>query len=194
MWMAAVLMLAVASGSDVAFAAGQSAMAAVKATVNQTLSILKNPAYKTAPEAQRAKIRELLDEHFDFDGMAQSSLGASWKKLSPSQRKRFIQAFRRYLERHYVKIIEGYSGQKIEFVKETRIGPGESEVWTNVIQPQLATPLQMNYQLKREGGVWKAYDINIAGISEVENYREEYQKIFNNQGFDALLKKLATSQ
>jgi phospholipid transport system substrate-binding protein len=177
-----------------AFAARPDAMAAVKATVNQALSILKNPAYKSAPEAKHAQIRKLLNEHFDFAHMARSSLGVNWRKLNRAQQKHFIQVFRRYLERHYVNIIEGYSGQKIEYVKETSLGPNESEVWTNVIQPQLATPLQTSYQLKWENGTWRAYDVTIAGISEIESYREEYRTIFDNQGFDALLKKLATAQ
>jgi phospholipid transport system substrate-binding protein len=55
----------------------------------------------------------------------------------------------------------------------------------------LAEPLQMNYLLKRTEGGWKVYDLDIAGISEVDSYRKEYAQIINSQGYDALLKHIA---
>ena len=66
---------------------------------------------------------KVLDADFDFKAMARSSLGAEWKKLNDGQRKRYEAAFQKYMEARYVKIIESYSGQKIDFVKESTTGP-----------------------------------------------------------------------
>ena len=184
-----LLLIIGASISDASAAA--TAMAAVKAAVNQALKILANPKYKSAPEAERAELLKLLGSDFDFKAMGRSSLGAAWKKLSDDQHERFEAAFRSYMEARYVKIIESYSGQKIDFVKESTTGPDLSEVYTNVTSPMLQSPLDFNYKLKQENGDWKVYDLVIAGISEVASYRDDFSKLLNSGGFDALLKKLA---
>jgi phospholipid transport system substrate-binding protein len=186
---ACALMLA---ASVVAAPAAATAMAAVKSAVNEALKILADPKYKSAPESERGALLKLLDADFDFPGMARSALGPDWKKLSADQQKHYSAAFKGFLEARYVKIIESYSGQKIDFVKESTTGPDRSEVLTNISSPMLQTPLDFNYMLRNEGGQWKVYDMVIAGQSEVASYRDEFTKLMNGAGgFDGLMKKLA---
>jgi phospholipid transport system substrate-binding protein len=170
--------------------AAASAMAQVQSAVAGARKVLADPNYKSIPESRRTELLKLLDSTFDFDDMARSSLGAYWKKLGPQQREQFIALFHQRLERRYVKIIEDYSGAQINFVKENPNGPDQAEVYTNVVNPMLAEPLQMNYMLKQKDGAWKVYDIDIGGISEVDSYRKEYAQIIDSQGYDALVKKL----
>jgi phospholipid transport system substrate-binding protein len=171
--------------------AAADAMAQVKSAVAAAREILNDPNYKSAPESKRTGLLKVLDGTFDFDGMARSSLGSYWKKLALNERGRFVALFHQRLELRYVKIIEDYSGAQINFVKESPNGPGRAEVYTNVVNPLLAEPLLMNYLMEQKDGTWKVYDLDIAGISEVDSYRKEYAQIINAQGYDALLKKLA---
>jgi phospholipid transport system substrate-binding protein len=175
----------------VAEGAASDAMAQVKSAVDKARKLLNDPNYKSAPENRRTELLKLLDSNFDFDEMARSSLGSHWNNLSPNQREQFVELFHQRLERRYVKIIEDYSGAQINFVRESPNGPDRTEVYTSVVNPLLAEPLQMNYLLSEKHGVWKVYDLDIAGISEVDSYRKEYAQIINSQGYDALLRKLA---
>ena len=175
----------------VAEAAPSDAMAQVKSAVEKARKLLADPNYKSAPETKRTELLKLLDDNFDFDDMARSSLGSYWNKLNPNERERFVALFHQRLERRYVKIIEDYSGAQINFVKENPNGPDRTEVYTDVVNPMLAEPLQMNYLLKRTEGGSKVYDLDIAGISEVDSYRKEYAQIINSQGYDGLLKHIA---
>ena len=174
-----------------AISSADTAMATVKSAVNQALKILADPKYKSAPESERAALLKLLDDDFDFAAIGRSAIGPDWKKLDANQQKRYQTAFKSFLEQHYVKIIETYSGQKIDFVKETSIGPDRSEVLTNISSPMLQTPLDFNYRLHNEGGKWKVYDMVIAGQSEVASYRDDFTKAMNSGGFDSLMKRLA---
>jgi phospholipid transport system substrate-binding protein len=174
-------------------AAANSAMAQVQSAVASARKVLADPNYKSAPQAKRTELLKLLDNTFDFDAMARSSLGSYWKKLRPQQRAQFVALFHQRLERRYVKIIEDYSGAQINFVKENPNGPDRAEVYTNVVNPMLAEPLQMNYMLKQKDGTWKVYDIDIGGISEVDSYRKEYAGIINGQGYDALIKHISNA-
>lgn len=187
-----LVLIALASPAPAAAdGASSDAMTQVKSAVAKARQLLDDPNFKSAPESRRTELLKLLDSNFDFDGMARSSLGSYWKKLKPEQRERFVALFHQRLERRYVKIIEDYSGAQINFLRESRSGPDQVEVYTDVVNPLLAQPLELNYLLRRQGGAWKVYDLDIAGISEVDSYRKEYVQIIDSQGYDALLKKLA---
>ncbi len=192
-WLTILLGLIAFAGSALAAADGarSDAMAQVKSAVAKARQLLDDPNFKTAPESRRTELLKLLDNNFDFDGMARSSLGSYWKKLKPDQRERFVALFHQRLERRYVKIIEDYSGAQINFLRENGSGPDQTEVYTQVVNPILAQPLELNYLLRRKDGAWKVYDLDIAGISEVDSYRTEYVQIIDSHGYDALLKKLA---
>lgn len=192
-WLTILLGFVVLAGSALAAADGAApdAMAQVKSAVTKARQLLDDPNFKTAPESRRTELLRLLDSNFDFDGMARSSLGPYWKKLKPNEREHFVSLFHQRLERRYVKIIEDYSGAEIKFLRESPSGPNQTEVYTVVVNPLLAEPLQLNYLLRRTSGAWKVYDLDIAGISEVDSYRKEYVQIIDSQGYDALVKKLA---
>ena len=187
-----ILLTAAASARVPLASCDTGAMAEVKLAVNQALSIVKDPKYKSARSEENEKLLALLDEYFDFHEMGRSSLGENWNKLKPDQRERFEAAFQKYLERRYISIMEGYSGQKIDFVKERSDGPDLAEVYTNVTNPMLQSPLDFDFLLKREQGKWEVYDMVIAGISEVGTYRDDFKNAFDSGGYDALMKKLAT--
>lgn len=168
-----------------------SAMAEVKLAVNQALGIVSDPKYESAHASENEKLLALLDAYFDFREMGRSSLGVNWNKLSAAQRERFEGAFQKYLEHRYINIMDSYSGQKIAFMKERSDGD-HAEVYTNVTNPLLQSPIEFDYMMRRERGKWKVYDMVIAEISEVGSYRDDFGKAFHSGGFDALMKKLAT--
>ncbi len=174
-----------------AVAAPPDAMTEVKATVDQVLQTLQNPEYKSAPSERRQKLREVIGGHFDFAAMARSALGVRWKTLSEQQRQEFVPLFTHLMEAVYMSRIEGgYSGQKVQYVREFSEGTGYSQVNTNVTQTGGAQPISVNYRLKREGDDWKVYDVLIDGISLVGNYRNQFSRVINSKGYDALVAEI----
>src|SRR5580704_158157 len=102
--------------------AAEDPMAAVKGTVDQVLSIVTDPAYKSATSERRAKLREVILPHFDFSDMARSAMGYHWRSLTQAQRDQFVRVFTDLLAASYMGKIEGYKGQKIVYLKETQDG------------------------------------------------------------------------
>jgi len=181
-------LLIFAAAVSPASAAGD-AMAEVKATVNQVLQILQNPEYKSAAHQRRQELRSVIGSHFDFTEMSRSALGIHWRNLSEAQRTEFVGLFTQLLEAAYMSRIESYSGQTVDFVRENSDGTGYSEVDTQIEQNG-AQPIGVNYRLKQEGGGWKVYDVLIDGISLVGNYRNQFNRVINNQGYDELVADL----
>lgn len=176
-----VLVSANASASD--------AMGEVKATVDQVLRILNNPEYKSAPAQRRQKLRSVISGHFDFAEMARSALGFHWRSLSEQQRREFVPVFTSLMEEAYMSRIESYSGQQIQFLREISEGSGYSEVYTNILQ-EGAQPISVNYRLEQTDSGWKVYDVMVDGISLVENYRNQFNRVINRNGYDWLVERI----
>ena len=64
-------------------------------------------------------------------------------------------------------------------------------VRTEVQQPG-NKPVQLDYSLEKLDAGWKVYDVNVAGISLVTNYREQFGQEIRNGGIDGLIKAIAT--
>ena len=190
MMIAAIYFLTAAS--VVHGAVGGDPMTTVKSTVNQALDILKDR--QTPQEVRRRRLIEVVAGHFDFTDMARSSLGYHWSQLSPAQQQQFVQLFTAFMEDAYLNKLEGYSGQKIEFSGVTSNGPGDSEVNTRVLQPDSGQPISLSYRLKQDSGDWKVYDVTVDNISITANYRNQFNRVINSQGFDALMNEMRTKQ
>lgn len=160
------------------------ALTETEAFVQQALSILKNPAL-TLP-AKRRQLRDLAASHFAFNDMARSALGYHWKDLSPQQRADFARLFTAFIEDAYLNKIQAYSGQDIEFIKESATGADEVEVYSRIVQKG-AEPIALNFMIERFDKGWKIYDVIIDDISVTGNYRSQFSRVINNQGFGQLM-------
>lgn len=175
-----------------AMASAGDPMAAVKETVKQVLAIVTDPSYKSATSQRREKLREVIAPRFDFSDMARSAMGYHWRTLSQVQRDEFARVFTGLLEASYMGKIEGYKGQKIVYVKQMQDG-SLAQVNTNIV-PQGGEAVAVNYRLKQSGGTWKVYDVLIDNISLVGNYRNQFNRIMNQQGYDKLVSAIKQKQ
>ena len=50
--------------------------------------------------------------------------------------------------------------------------------------------VNVNYELHKTAEGWKAYDVNIDGISYVKSYREDFSSQIQQQGMDAVISRL----
>jgi phospholipid transport system substrate-binding protein len=167
--------------------------ALVKGTVGQVLTVLQNP--QMSQEARQRKVLDIVANRFDFADMARSSLGYNWKKLSPAQQDQFVPLFTAFMENAYLNKISAYSGQKVQYLGQTPTGAGAAEVKTVVTPAQSSDqPIKINYLLKQSGADWKVYDVTIDDISITANYRNQFDRVINEQGFDALMSAMRDKQ
>jgi phospholipid transport system substrate-binding protein len=167
------------------------AMSMTQGMVNQALEILRN---KQVPTVERQRqLRDLIEPRFDFTEMSRSALGYHWRTLSPDQRTNFTQEFTAFIEDAYLSKVQDYSGQQVVFVGEHPTEQGYAEVDTKIIQPG-KNPISLTYQLEQKDGGWKIYDVAVDNISIIANYRNQFNRVINEQGFDKLLADLKAKQ
>jgi phospholipid transport system substrate-binding protein len=184
---AMLLMLA----ADRPLQAADTAMSATRTMVNHALRIIANGSL---PLTQRQhQLRELVEPNLDFTQMSRSALGYHWRSLDPAQRAAFTTAFRGFIEDAYLAKLRDYSGQQVEFLREVPLGQGYAEVDTNITQPG-KNSIPVSYMLERTDSGWKIYDITVDQISIVANYRNQFNRVINEHGFDKLMADLKVKQ
>jgi phospholipid transport system substrate-binding protein len=162
----------------------------VKRVVDQVVQIVSNPELKKPQkEAQRRQaLKTAILGIFDYTEMAQRSLATHWKDRTPAERKEFISLFETLLENSYSGKIESYHNEKFVYLGETVEGD-RAEVKSKVIAPK-GDEYSLDYRLLKKNGKWMVYDVVIEGVSLVSNYRGQFNRIINSQGYPELLKKL----
>jgi len=163
--------------------------------VQVTRSIVKNldahkAQYKSSPAALQAMIRKEVLPFIDFNAMSKLTLGKHWRNASKQQRGRFINAFREMLIRSYGKAMLKYTGATIKGAHSTPSRkPGYVTVRTTVT-PKGSSAIAANYDVRKKSGDWKAYNIQIAGISLITNFRTNFTREVSAKGLDALITRL----
>ena len=107
--------------------------------------------------------------------------------MNEPQRQQFVDLFRQLLARTYTGTIEGYSGERFQYLSEQNEGD-YAEVRTKLVSRKGEIPI--NYRLLSKTGEWQVYDIVVDGISMVSNYRAQFNKIIRTSSYDDLVQKL----
>lgn len=162
----------------------------IRSAINQGVEILNSSRLDT--KKQRAEVinrlREIVYPLFDFNEMAQRSLGSHWRRLTPQQQKEFAELFTRLLEKIYADRIDLYEGQKVVFIQET-VDKNYAQVDTRIIGKS-GEAFSVNYKLHRVDGKWRIYDIVAENISLVNNYRSQFHRVIVNSSFEELIERI----
>ena len=129
--------------------------------------------------------------YFNFQRMTALAVGRDWNKATPDQKKRLSEEFKTLLVRTYSNALTSYRNQRVVY-KPTRMEAGDTSVVvkTEVVQPG-SKPVQLDYTLEKQGDSWKVYDVIVAGVSLVTNYRDTFRQEVSNKGIDGLIAMLA---
>jgi phospholipid transport system substrate-binding protein len=172
-------------------AAASNAQAVVKEVIDEALPILRD---RQAPLAQRRrKLRDLLEHHFDFGDMARTALGYHWRQLTPDQRVNFTQLFTAFIENAYLSKIQYYSGQNVEILGQNSEGTGFARVRSKIVE-QGKQPIAVDYLLRHMSDHWKIYDVTVDNISIIANYRNQFNRVINDQGYAKLIADMRAKQ
>jgi phospholipid transport system substrate-binding protein len=186
------LSAALVASAALAVAAQVAPDAQVKAVATEVTTILKNdPAILN----NQAKLRELIESklvpNFSFARMTQLAMGRNWAKASPEQQAALTKEFRTLLVRTYSSSLANFKNNTIDY-RPLRMQPTDTDVTVKtMVQQANGQGIPIDYSMEKNGdGAWKAYDVAVAGVSLVTNYREEFNSVIGSQGIDALIKQL----
>ena len=142
---------------------------------------------KKAIELVEAKVLP----NFNFQRMTALAMGRDWNKANAEQKKRLTDEFKTLLVRTYSNALTGYKDQTIRY-KPAKLQAGDTEVMvrTEIVQPG-NKPIPLDYSLEKLPEGWKVYDVVVAGVSLVTNYRDTFNQEVRANGVDGLIDMLA---
>jgi phospholipid transport system substrate-binding protein len=169
--------------------AAESPRKRVEEGVGEIVELLKDGRLQDNDKREAAleDISKLSDKYFDYKYLAMMAVGRPWLEMDDNTRDELTKVFRKVLELNYLPKLEGYSGQKINYVKEMVRGD-KAMVITEVIDKD--KKISVNYRLVKMNGVWMVYDIIAEGISLVKNYRTQFAEILHDGDAQTLIEKL----
>ncbi|NWH06140.1 MlaC/ttg2D family ABC transporter substrate-binding protein [Desulfobacter latus] len=172
-----------------------SATQALKVRIDAIIDVLNTPEFKgdDKKEFRRQKIRNIVMHGFDFGRMAQSSLGKYWRRRTPEEKQAFTVRLQSLIENTYISKLETYTNEKVVYLNEQRKTKKDREyakVQTHIITVD-GTEIPIAYMMYRQGrDPWLVFDINIEGVSMVNNYRSQFGEFLGRRSFSELLKDL----
>jgi phospholipid transport system substrate-binding protein len=172
---------------------GASPMAELKKSNEKLDKILQKNRPNWSPEAelQRAEVRKVVGSFLDYGELARRSLARHWETVTPKQREEFVNTLRELVERSYLKQVHGNANYNIKYEKETKTG-NEANVTgvLNTMARGKKVKIALEYKMLWKSDHWVVYDVVTDEQSMVENYRAEFNKIINKEGFEALLRRM----
>jgi phospholipid transport system substrate-binding protein len=149
------------------------------------------PSWSPEQDAKRSEMRKIVASFLDYQELAHRALAKHWDSLDPAARKEFVSVLRDLIERNYIRQVHGKANYDLNFDKEVIEGSNASVTATlKTTANGKKVVVEMEYKLLHKGNRWLVFDLVTDEQSMLENYRAEFGKVINKEGFDTLLKRM----
>lgn len=166
----------------------------VDETMQEVIDIIKED--EAIKSGDNEKMLDLVETkvipHFDFSRMTRLAMGKNWRSANSEQQAVLVEEFRTLLVRTYSNTLTSYSDETIKVTPITNLGDAtEAMVRTEVIQGMGKQPVPIDYSMEKQESGWKVFDVTVAGVSLVTNYRSSFDSQIRRGGVDGLIKTLS---
>lgn len=168
----------------------------VRQITDQVLKILEDPQFQ-APNRQaerQERLHKIAEQVFDWQEMARRALAVHWRERTPQEQQEFVSLFRALVEGTYINRLETAIQEKreIQYVGE-QVDGSRATVKTNVMTRR-NQQVPIEYRLHKGDGRWLIYDVLVEGISLVNNYRSQFNRIITSSSYNDLVQKMKNRQ
>lgn len=166
--------------------------ALVREVSDDVLTIVRKD--KAIQSGDTRRVIDLVEEkvlpHFNFRRMTMLAVGKDWRQASPEQQGKLVEAFRTLLVRTYSNALTQYRDQTIGY-KPAKFGETDTSVRVQTeVRQAGAQPVNIDYTLEKTPEGWKVFDVVVAGVSLVTNYRGTFAQEIRAGGVDGLIRSL----
>jgi ABC-type transporter MlaC component len=164
----------------------------LQASVQGALARIEDPALTVEQRATNA--RTAIHEMFDFSSAARRVFGDHWLQLTPVQRRDVTWLFGGFLTDVLVAKVSYASPGMSDRLRDRLTYLGESIVgdraavrfmWTHGSD---GIPFQAD--MVRRGRVWRVDDLRVHGVSVVDNYRAQVDRLMRESNYTELVERL----
>ena len=182
--------------TSLAWAATGEPTALIKQVTEQVLQILDDPKLQGPEKRQERQqhMQQISHEVFDWEEMAKRALARHWRQRTPPQQQEFVALFRDLVERSYMTRLEAAAGERQNILYTGEQVDGTRAVVKTRVVTRRNMEVPIDYRLNKADGRWQIYDVMIEGISLVNNYRSQFNRILASSSYDELVQKMKSRQ
>jgi phospholipid transport system substrate-binding protein len=186
------------STKAVAKPAGGPGTSAVKGANEKITALLKQKPAAGSPEekALAGKVATSVRDFLDIDELGKRAMSEQWGKLTDAQKQEFLSTLRALIEDNYIRGLRSNLTYTVDYTSESADKDGNVVVATtiNTKRKNRAFKISVEYVLKKQGDKLKAWDVKTDGVGLVENYRTQFNKIVEKEGFSGLIARMKKKQ
>jgi phospholipid transport system substrate-binding protein len=154
--------------------------------------VLSDPRTEDQPMERLRAVRRHVDEVFDFREAAMLALGREWSARPALEQNEFVALFADLLERSFVWRVAGKAslggGVKVQYLSETV--EGDVATVETAVTSRDGNDLRLDYRMVRRTGRWVVRDVVMEGVSTMENYHAQFQRVVRDSSWRDLMSQL----
>ena len=154
--------------------------------------VLTDPATEQQPFERLRQIRRHVNDAFDFREAAKLALGREWTARTPTEQNEFVAMFADLLERSYVWRVAGKAslggGVKVRYRDEHVTG--DTATVDTELMGRDGNEIQLAYRLVNRSGRWVVSDVVMDGVSTMQNYHAQFQRVVRESSYAQLASQL----
>ncbi len=165
----------------------QSPTMAVQRTMNEILYILTELKDASRSAQRHWEIEQVVRRSFNYEEMAERSLGEAWNDLTAVERRQYVRLFVQLLRDEVADKLREYSSAQVAYLSES----GNDEGMQVTTAPAGSdVDMRIEFQVVRRSGAWLTDDLVCDGISIVTNYRAQFSRILREGSFSELMERM----
>jgi phospholipid transport system substrate-binding protein len=153
---------------------------------------LTDPRTEDQPLERLRTIRRHVHDVFDFREAAMLALGREWTARTHVEQNEFVALFADLLERSFVWRVAGKAslggGVKVQYVGETVAG--DTAIVETAVAARDGNDLKLEYRMARRADRWVVRDVVMDGVSTMENYHAQFQRVVRDSSWRDLMSQL----
>ncbi|MBO4793055.1 MAG: ABC transporter substrate-binding protein, partial [Deltaproteobacteria bacterium] len=90
----------------------------------------------------------------------------------------------------YLNSVQGYNGEKVDYVGEKLSPKGDRAEVSTIVTASSGKAIPVSYRMMLKNGKWVAYDVIIENVSLIKNYRSQFKEILLKGNPEELIKRV----
>lgn len=163
--------------------------ATVRKVVDEVVGLIKEDKAIRAGDTQRAVeiVEQKVIPFTDMSRMTGLAVGRDWRVASNEQKAALTREFQTLIVRTYSNVLIQYKDEQIVVKPFKGKASDERAIVNTEVRRPGTKPVLIDYELIRKPEGWRVYDVVVADVSLVTNYRDSFSQEIREKGIDGLI-------
>lgn len=132
-----------------------------------------------------------IDKTLDYDTLVVNSMGSNWESASESQKEEIKSSLRTIIKTSLQKKFRKIPSKKVKW-NGFEDQDSDLTIVKSLIEYTKPVPesFEVDYLVRKKDGSYKVVDVIFDGVSTVDNYKHQFDRLIRKKGMDALVQRL----